>query len=571
MNYLRYSYSLAFLALVSGLGGQQPRTPRPAAAPEDSASKHMAVDVTAFGCKADGVTDDTACLNAAEAYVKSNGLGKLTLPAGTYYVPNGWKLDADGLSVEGAGANPSPTPHGTVIKCKPASDCLVVAGSTDLGGISVRDLTITHGGRTGTGSCLVVDGTANTISKLRLERLEIIYCGNNGLSLLGGSGRGGFVFNVTLKDIDIDRVGGTGFYAHGRVSQVHGNKLWIAGASAPFIVDGSGSQEAGNMDFELLTAADSDHSHYCMQLRDVSGISVRNPHLEDCPYGLVLFQSAQNITFDGGGYYQQEGSAYGFTFDAGASSNCDCNIVLDPQGATNTSTHKFIRNTGAATIADVRIGWASRHRLTRADLEGAVPEYTGGFPQGFVAPLLAGDKLQFPDASGRSHMQGALFDAVWRDPSSNVVHIGSGAVTGPNGIVSDGPAHFERPVSIGKPGDPAGGVLLDVHGVLLAAAVATPLATVPYSATPVFDAARSSVQKLTLAGHVASSALAHAAAGQTITFLICQDARGGWSFQWPPEVKRASPVGLAASACTIEQFLFDGSKAYALAPAMVNQ
>lgn len=570
MKPLRLSYPLAVVTLVWGSYGQRQRTPGPEAA-EASAFNHMPVDVTAFGCKADGVTDDTACLNAAEAFVKSNGLGKLTLSAGTYYVPDGWKLDADGLSVEGAGANASPTPHGTAIKCRPTSDCLVVAGSTELGGISVRDLTITHGTRTGKGSCLVVDGTANTISKLRLERLEIIYCGNNGLSLLGGSGRGGFVFNVTLKDIDIDRVGGTGLYAHGRVSQVHGNKVWIAGASAPLVIDGAASHEAGNMDFELLTAGDSDRSHYCMQLRDTSSISVRDPHLEDCPYGLVLFQSAQNITFDGGGYYQQEGSAYGFTFDAGASSDCDCNIVLDPQGATNTSTHKFIRNNGAATIGDVRLGWASRHRLTRADIEGVLPEYTGSFAQGFVTPLLAGDKLQFPDASGRPQTQGALFDAVWRDPSSNVVHIGSGTVTGPNGIVSAGPAHFERPVSIGKPGDPAGRVLLNVHGVLSAAVVATPPVTVPYSASPVFDAARSSVQNLTLAGDVANSALANAVAGQTITFLICQDAHGGWSFQWPPEVKGASPVGLAASACTIQQFLFDGSNAYALTQAMVNK
>jgi hypothetical protein len=530
----------------------------------------MAVDVTAFGCRADGVTDDTACLNGAEAYVKSNGLGTLTLPAGVYYVPNGWKLDADGFSVEGAGANASPTPHGTTIKCKPDSDCLVVAGSTELGGISVRDLTITHGAEAGRGSCLVVDGSAHTISKLRLERLEIIYCGNNGLSLLGGSGRGGFVFNVTLKDVDIDRVGGKGFYAHGRVGQVLGDKLWINGASAPFVVDGAATREAGNMDFDLLTASDSDHSHYCMQLRDVSGISVRNPHLESCPYGLVLFQSAQNTTFDGGGYYQQEGGAYGFTFDVGASSGCDCDIVLDPQGATNTSAHKFIRNTGAATIGDVRLGWASRRRLTRADIEGELPEYSGSYSHGFVEPLLAGDTLRFPDATGKVDVQGALYDGVWRDPSSNVVHIGNGDAPGPNGIVSDGPAHFEKPVSIGKPGDAAAGAMLEVHGMLSASAVANPVVTVPYSATPVFDVSASSVQKITLAGQVASSSLVHAAAGQTITFLICQDARGGWPFHWPPEMRGASPVGAAASACTIQQFLFDGVRAYALAPAMMN-
>lgn len=549
------------LILSAVLQGQPPRS----LAHVGPGALNLETPLHMFGCRADGITDDTDCLNAAKAYVHRNGLGKLTLPAGAYYVPNGLRLDVDGLIVEGAGASATPDQQGTEIRCKPTADCVVIAGaSEELSGVSVRDLRITHGATAGTGSCLTVDGASRTASKLRFERLQLIYCGGNGLSLLGGVGSGGFVFNVTLKDVDIDRVGGTGFYAHGRVSQVHGNKLWINEASAPFVIDGGSSNEAGNMDFEMLTASASDRSHYCIQLRDASSISVRNPHLESCPLGLVLFQSAQNITFDGGGYYQQAGDAYGFTFDKGASSGCDCNILLDPQGATNTSIHKFIYNMGTTTIGDVRLGWASRHQLTAADVEGVVPEYSDGFLRGFAMPLFAGDKLRFFDATGGSRAQGALFDAVWRDPFNNTIHVGSDTGANSNGLAFHGYAHFGKRVAIGGPGHSDRDVLLEVNGLLSAAAIATPLSTVPYSSTPVFDMSKSNVQKITLSGHVVRSLLSKARVGQIITFLICQDSNGGWNFNWPDEVAGGGAVTLTASNCTARQFIYDGSKAHAI-------
>jgi hypothetical protein len=341
--------------------------------------------------------------------------------------------------------------------------------------------------------------------------------------------------------------------------------VWTASAPAPFVIDGGKLAEAGGIDFQDLTASNSDGSHYCMQLRDAASLAFRNPHLEGCPAGLVLFQSVQNSTFDGGGYYKLEGNALGFTFDVGASRGCDCNILLNPQGATNTSTHKFIHNTGGATIGNVQLGWASRHRLTRADIEGVLPEFIGSDDRGFMPIGMTGDPVQFADATRKQGTQGILFDAVWRDPKTNEVYIGNDSVAGPNGMVSKGPARFEKNVSIGVPGQNAGVPMLQVNGTISAAGISTPVRTLPASTHPAFDAAAGGVQKIVLTGDVASSTLVHAVSGQTLTFIVCQDGRGGWRFAWPPQMKGAPQVSTAAGTCTSQQFLFDGTDAYPMA------
>jgi len=94
--------------------------------------------------------------------------------------------------------------------------------------------------------------------------------------------------------------------------------------------------------------------------------------------------------------------------------------------------------------------------------------------------------------------------------------------------------------------------------------------TVAFSSVPTFDAALGNTQKITLSGNVTSSTLSNATAGQWLHFVICQDATGNRTFVWPSNVKGGMTIGSTASTCSAQNFVFDGTNAYALSSGVTN-
>jgi hypothetical protein len=106
-----------------------------------------------------------------------------------------------------------------------------------------------------------------------------------------------------------------------------------------------------------------------------------------------------------------------------------------------------------------------------------------------------------------------------------------------------------------------------VNGTLTATTGVLGLNSIPFSATPTFDASQGNTMKVVLTGDVTSSTLTGAQVGQSFVFLVCQDATGGHSFVAPSNVKW-STVGISdPNFCAAEAFIFDGTTAYNLAPA----
>lgn len=84
------------------------------------------------------------------------------------------------------------------------------------------------------------------------------------------------------------------------------------------------------------------------------------------------------------------------------------------------------------------------------------------------------------------------------------------------------------------------------------------LVTIPFSATPVFDAALVTgpvAFDLTLTADVTSSTLLSPQAGQIVTFILEQDATGGWLFVWPTNVLNAGIVDPDPSSVTVQSFV----------------
>ena len=96
------------------------------------------------------------------------------------------------------------------------------------------------------------------------------------------------------------------------------------------------------------------------------------------------------------------------------------------------------------------------------------------------------------------------------------------------------------------------------------------LNTVSFSATPTFDASLGNTQKITLTDNVTSSTLSNATAGETVNFIICQDATGSRTFVWPTNVLGGMTIGATLSKCSAQNFIFDGTNAYALSAGVTN-
>ena len=94
--------------------------------------------------------------------------------------------------------------------------------------------------------------------------------------------------------------------------------------------------------------------------------------------------------------------------------------------------------------------------------------------------------------------------------------------------------------------------------------------TVTFSATPTFNASLGNTQKITLTGNVTSSTLSNASTGETINFIICQDATGSRTFVWPTNVKGGMTIGATLSTCSAQDFIFDGTNAYALSAGIAG-
>jgi len=103
--------------------------------------------------------------------------------------------------------------------------------------------------------------------------------------------------------------------------------------------------------------------------------------------------------------------------------------------------------------------------------------------------------------------------------------------------------------------------------------IRTGVASLPFSATPIFDAGTLSVFRLSLTANVTSSTLINGTDGQLLAWVIKQDPAVARTFAWPANVKGAMVISAGLSTVSAQAFVFDGpsGNAYALSPGVVGQ
>ena len=98
----------------------------------------------------------------------------------------------------------------------------------------------------------------------------------------------------------------------------------------------------------------------------------------------------------------------------------------------------------------------------------------------------------------------------------------------------------------------------------------TGIVSVPFSATPVFDASQGTKFEIVLTGAVTSSMLINVTPGQRLEFIVKQDGTGGHPFAPPANLPMAQ-ISTAASKTNIQAFLVDsGSNVYVDTPLTVQ-
>lgn len=117
----------------------------------------------------------------------------------------------------------------------------------------------------------------------------------------------------------------------------------------------------------------------------------------------------------------------------------------------------------------------------------------------------------------------------------------------------------------------SGSIVASVQGIGGGASILT--TAVPFSATPTFtDQSQNQLFTMTLTGN--ATALPLAVVGVTppgyITFQITQDNVGAHTFTWPPNMVGGAPIGLTANQITTQEFLWNGTTAIALGPAVTG-
>lgn len=169
----------------------------------------------------------------------------------------------------------------------------------------------------------------------------------------------------------------------------------------------------------------------------------------------------------------------------------------------------------------------------------------------------------------------SILDAVFGGTTSIKALSVTGNVT-VNGTVTAGSfaglngAFFLQSTLLGQPN---GIAQLNSNGLIPPSLLSSSaLLTVPFSATPSFNAANAGAFDITLTGDVTASTFINGASGgPLVAFRIVQDSNGGHAFAWPANVRNAGAVSTNANARSVQLFLLqtDGSLD-ALAPIMYS-
>lgn len=283
---------------------------------DDTATQlaEIATNVTSFGAKGDGVTDDTVAIQNALASISSGGI--LFFPKGTYL--SGSFTIPRNVRVVGAGQ------YQTILKLKNGvnTDFVVFNGAR---GAGLENLSIDGNRQNNTaGSGVLIKNDRSDIpyedavSGLQIQSVHITNCKEHGLKAISPK-----VWVFTVRFLQVDHCDGYGIYntatdntfigvnisycSGGGIYEGGGNNRWIGAKS---YINGTSTKDTGGLFIENCNR--SQFSNFELQENYGHGVSIKNGKnlvLENfiCDLNGYDYSLVATTGLDGGTPY-----AYGF-------------------------------------------------------------------------------------------------------------------------------------------------------------------------------------------------------------------------------------------------------------------
>ncbi|WP_327230799.1 glycosyl hydrolase family 28-related protein [Streptomyces murinus] len=230
------------------------------------------VSVRDHGAQGDGVTDDTAAIQAAITTVAAAGGGTLYVPAGRYILTDSLAW-ASGVNAVGAGDRVS-----VLQVTDPNKDCIV---GTDISDVTLQGLQLSGPGR-GFGSGLrFTRYSAPTTATITLRDIVIQSMGGDGVFChqLAGS---------TLHRVRVRTCGGVGIHLQAPQDTI------LGGASTSLIacsVEGcvTGGYWLDGMAYSTLTSCAVQQAPFGYRLDTCTAIALTGCGAEQCTTGLIVY------------------------------------------------------------------------------------------------------------------------------------------------------------------------------------------------------------------------------------------------------------------------------------------
>lgn len=146
---------------------------------------NQGIDVTLFGAKGDGVTDDTVAIQSAITAVSANGGGTIYFPPGTYIISSPLLINSDNVQLLGSSWNSVLFPTAG-FGANPMIHSLAIGGGAFRYGIKISDLFLDGNNVTG-----IIGIQLDTTYQAQIYHTRVRHCVGTGIFMNGSSGNTG--------------------------------------------------------------------------------------------------------------------------------------------------------------------------------------------------------------------------------------------------------------------------------------------------------------------------------------------------------------------------------------------
>jgi hypothetical protein len=273
---------------------------------------------------------------------------------------------------------------------------------------------------------------------------------------------------------------------------------------------------------------------YGFQLR-CKGANIHGGHVANCQGGVWIFENGQSLDIAD---LRLEKILSDATHETtGGASGSGFRIQVDPIG----SSFRDIRMQNIA-------GTGYRFSTTATDVE-----IQGGLCRNMGLSAVSGEKnaVRIIGAATRVRVGGGLIVADNQGGSKTTLNAFESDAANTDLLV-DGLVVLNgiNPFSTGAAGDATTRKGRNFISSSTGLAASDSRLTVPFSATPTFDASMGKYQAMTLTAAVTSSTISNPVDGQELVLELIQDATGGRTFAWPANVKLPSGFAFTTTLST---------------------